>query len=137
MTFALCCALKRIVSSAAPYEPLTFLKEPPDVVSMQASHICGTMQMARKSSSDHLQCIQGLSEEDARAALLECPGDGDAALLYAVQCMGEGGAAQVRFRTLADEAARAEVSGDTSARDTALRTEVESVLQRFSEGGLT
>ena len=81
--------------------------------------------------------LQGLSTEDARAALLECGGDGDAALMYAAQCMEAGGAAQVRFRKQAEEAGAVANSEDTCARDAALVTEVESVLRRFTKGNLT
>ncbi|KAK9819125.1 hypothetical protein WJX74_005594 [Apatococcus lobatus] len=89
------------------------------------------------ASTVHEMTRQGLSEEDARAALLECGGDGDAALVFAVQCMEAGGAAQVRFCRQAGEAAAVANSGDTCARNAALTTEVESVLRRFTEGNLT
>lgn len=78
--------------------------------------------------------MQGLSEEDARAALLECAGDGDAALVYAAQCMEAGGAAQVRFRRQAEDAGAVANSQDAQVRNAALTVEVESVLRRFTEG---
>ena len=37
--------------------------------------------------------VQGLTKEDAEAALRHCSGDGDAAMLHALNCLEEGGAA--------------------------------------------
>ena len=40
-----------------------------------------------------LPLLQGLNRSDAEAALRHCDGDGDAALMHAVECMSKGGAA--------------------------------------------
>ena len=68
-----------------------------------------------------------LSRADAVAALTQCSGDGNEALLYALQCQDQGGAAAVAQRRLA--AASASTSGQQFAQVAAEQARKEADLQ--------
>lgn len=74
----------------------------------------------------HLLLLQ-LPRADAEAALRHCHGDGDEALLYAVQCHSQGGAAAVAQKRLA--AASASTSGQQLAQVAAEQARMEADLQ--------
>lgn len=75
-----------------------------------------------------LLLAQGLSRADAEAALAHCSGDGDEALLYAVQCIPKGGAA-----ACADDNDDAAVAAEKLARrQQAELVEAQQVLARFT-----
>lgn len=69
-----------------------------------------------------------LPRADAEAALRHCNGDGDEALLYALQCHHQGGAAAVAQRRLA-AAAAASTSGQQFAQVAAEQARREADLQ--------
>lgn len=81
---------------------------------------------------------QGLTQEDAEAALRHCEGDGDAAMLYAVECMGSGGpaaCAQRRVALTSDSAESAQALAEAAAhqaRQEADLQEAQQVLARFT-----
>ena len=81
--------------------------------------------------------LQGLSKADAEAALRHCNGDGDEALLYAMECMDNGGAAACAARNLADAADGstdddARAAAEQALQDSAL-LEAQQVLHRLTE----
>ena len=80
---------------------------------------------------------QGLNKADAEAALRRCNGDGDEALLYAMECMDHGGAAACAARSLVDAADdladdNARAAAEQALQDSAL-LEAQQVLDRLTE----
>ena len=72
-----------------------------------------------------------LPKADAEAALRHCNGDGDEALLYALQCHSQGGAAAVGQRRLA--AASASTSSQRFAQVAAEQARKEADLQEAQQ----
>ncbi|KAK9817931.1 hypothetical protein WJX72_004478 [[Myrmecia] bisecta] len=85
---------------------------------------------------------QGLSEEDAIAALEHCQGDGEEAMLYAVECLDRGGAATVARRQARKKRDAQAQAGPSQAEEAERKrqqdevAEVERVLAHFEQGGL-
>lgn len=83
-----------------------------------------------------------LPRADAEAALRHCEGDGDEALLYALQCHTQGGAAAVAQRQLAAAAASeprqrfAQFAAEQARREADLQ-EALQVLSRVTANGST
>lgn len=83
-----------------------------------------------------------LPRADAEAALRHCDGDGDEALLYALQCHTQGGAAAVAQSRLAAAAASktgqhfAQVAAEQARREADLQ-EALQVLSRVTANGST
>lgn len=78
---------------------------------------------------------QGLSREDAEAALRHCQGDGDAAMLHALECMHAGGAAACAQQRMALESGSAKALAEAAAQQACQEAdlqEAQQVLTRFT-----
>ncbi|DBA92731.1 TPA: hypothetical protein ACH3X1_002937 [Trebouxia sp. C0004] len=108
---------------------------PPGCSPSTAGQIGSSGPPALDQATVEAMMYQGLSREDAEAALRHCQGDGDAAILDALECMDTGGAAACAQQRMALNSgsvkALAEAAAQQACQEADLQ-EAQQVLTRFT-----
>ncbi|DBB13492.1 TPA: hypothetical protein ACH3X3_000543 [Trebouxia sp. C0006] len=108
---------------------------PPGCNPSAASHTGCPNPPALDQATVEAMMYQGLSKEDAEAALRHCQGDGEAAMLHALECMDTGGAAACAQQQLALGSGSAQALAEAAAQQACQEAdlqEAQQVLTRFT-----